>query len=61
MEQALNSEYLAPLHQGRVLPPPEDSFSFGFETPNVTQEALREEIWREMCRFHPDCDAGSGQ
>ena len=57
MEDALNSEYLAPLHQNRALPATEEHFSFGFETPSVTQEELRELIWKEMRHFHPEVDA----
>ena len=53
MEQALQSEYMAPLHQSRPLPQPESSFSFKFEKPNISQDALRELIHKEMRAFHP--------
>ena len=32
----------------------ESSFSFDFEKPNVSQEALRELIHAEMLNFHPN-------
>ena len=53
MEDALQSEYMAPLHQSRPLPQPETSFSFNFEKPNISQDALRELIHKEMRAFHP--------
>jgi serine/threonine protein kinase len=40
MQDALQCEYMAPLHQSRPLPEPESSFSFEFEKPNVSQAAL---------------------
>mmetsp|Transcript_17672 Transcript_17672/g.44130 ORF Transcript_17672/g.44130 Transcript_17672/m.44130 type:complete len:365 (-) Transcript_17672:163-1257(-) len=54
MEDALTCEYMAPLHQQRPLPEQESSFSFDFEKPNVSQEALRELIHAEMLNFHPN-------
>jgi len=54
MEDALYSEYMAPLHQGRALPEAEAKFSFGFEKSTTTQAELRDLIWREMSRFHPE-------
>jgi len=54
MEDALFSEYMAPLHQGRALPEAEAKFSFGFEKASTTQAELRDLIWREMERFHPE-------
>jgi serine/threonine protein kinase len=54
MVDALNSEYMAALHQGRELPAEEEHFSFLFEKPDITQEELREMIWSEMASFHPD-------
>ncbi|KAL1507609.1 hypothetical protein AB1Y20_007228 [Prymnesium parvum] len=56
MEDALFSEYMAPLHQGRKLPDPEAKFSFGFEKASTTQAELRDMIWQEMRSFHPDVD-----
>ena len=56
MEDALYSEYMAPLHQGRALPEQEDKFSFGFEKASTTQAELRDLIWREMQHFHPEMD-----
>ena len=56
MEDALYSEYMAPLHQGRALPEQEDKFSFGFEKASTTQAELRDLIWREMQHFHPEVD-----
>jgi len=56
MEDCLTCEYLAPLHQNRALPSTEDKFSFGFESPDVTQDELRDLIWREMTRFHPEAE-----
>ena len=54
MVDALNSEYMAALHQGRELPVEETHFSFGFEKSDITQEELRELIWGEMSSFHPE-------
>jgi len=54
MEDALFSEYMAPLHQGRPLPEAEAKFSFGFEKASATQAELRDLIWREMSHFHPE-------
>lgn len=54
MVDALNSEYMAALHQNRELPQEEEHFSFGFEKPDITQEELREIIWGEMASFHPE-------
>ena len=54
MVDALNSEYMAALHQGRELPQEEEHFSFGFEKPEITQDELRDLIWKEMGSFHPD-------
>ena len=54
MEDALNSEYMAALHQNRELPKEEKHFSFGFETPDISQEELRALIWSEMASFHPE-------
>ena len=53
-QDALTCEYMAPLHQQRPLPEQESSFSFDFEKPNVSQEALRELIHAEMLNFHPN-------
>ena len=53
MQDALRCEYMAPLHQSRPLPEPEQSFSFEFEKPDILQEALREMIYEEMQHFHP--------
>ena len=44
MVDALNSEYMAALHQGRELPQEEKHFSFGFEKPDISQEELREYV-----------------
>jgi len=54
MVEALNSEYMTALHQGRELPQEEKHFSFGFEKSDITQEELRELIWSEMASFHPE-------
>ena len=54
MVDALNSEYMAALHQGRELPAEEEHFSFGFEKADITQEELRSLIWDEMANFHPE-------
>ena len=53
MKDALLCDYMAPLHQSRPLPQPETSFSFNFEKPNISQDALRELIHKEMRAFHP--------
>ena len=55
MVDALNSEYMQPLHQGRSLPQEEEHFSFGFEKPDISQEELRDLIWAGAC-----CGSGCG-
>ncbi len=57
MEDALNSEYMAALHQGRPLPREEEHFSFGFEKAEITQAELRGLIWEQMTDFHPEAGA----
>ena len=52
MEDALNSEYMAALHQGRELPQMEEHFSFGFERNDITANELRSLIRNEMEFFH---------
>ena len=54
MEEALNSEYMAALHQNRELPKEEEHFSFGFDRADISQDQLRGLIWREMAAFHPE-------
>ena len=54
MVDALNSEYMQALHQGRELPAEETHFSFGFEKADITQDELKDLIWREMSHFHPE-------
>jgi len=54
MVDALNSEYMAALHQGRTLPQEEEHFSFGFEKSDITQDELRGLIWAEMSSFHSE-------
>ena len=54
MVDALNSEYMQALHQGRQLPQEEAHFSFGFEKPEISQDELRALIWQEMAEFHPN-------
>ena len=55
MVDALNSEYMQPLHQGRMLRQEEEHFSFGFEKPDISQEELRDLIWAGAC-----CGSGCG-
>jgi hypothetical protein len=52
MEDALNSDYMAALHQGRELPSMEEHFSFGFERNDITANELRTLIRNEMEFFH---------
>lgn len=52
MEDAINSEYMAALHQNRELPKEED-FSFGFDRADISQAELRELIWAEMAALNP--------
>ena len=54
MVDALNSDYMAALHQNRELPQEEKHFSFGFEKPDITQDELRALIWNEMASFHKE-------
>ena len=54
MEDALNGDYMAALHQNRELPKEEEHFSFGFDRADISQDSLRSLIWEEMCSFHPE-------
>jgi len=56
MQEALECEYLANLHQNRGLPEQEAEFSFSFEHTSSTQAELRDMIWKEMCHFHPEAE-----
>ncbi|KAJ1639274.1 kinase-like domain-containing protein [Pavlovales sp. CCMP2436] len=52
---ALAHPYLAPLHN-TAHEPTAKPFSFAFDTPNITQQQLRDQIWAEMCEFHPEAN-----
>lgn len=36
-----------------------EPFSFGFDKPGKKRSELRELVWREMCRFRPECAKAS--
>ena len=57
MKGAIESAYLAGLHQARSLPPTtEVPFSFAFENDQLSQEELRDVIWEEMRHFPPEVE-----
>jgi len=57
MAEALTSSYLTKLHAGKLEAP--EPFSFGFDKPGKKRSELRELVWREMCRFRPECAKAS--
>lgn len=54
VNDALCHPYLAPLHDINDEPVCSQPFSFDFENPSITEEHIKELIWRESVRFNPD-------
>lgn len=53
VDEALCHPYLAPLHNINEEPVCPRPFAFDFEQPSVTEEHIKELIWRESVRFNP--------
>lgn len=54
VEEALSHPYLAPLHDINEEPVCPRPFSFDFEQPSLSEENIKELIWRESVKFNPD-------
>ncbi|XP_039058040.1 mitogen-activated protein kinase homolog MMK2-like isoform X2 [Hibiscus syriacus] len=54
VDEALCHPYLAPFHDINVEPVCPRPFSFDFEQPSVTEENIKELIYRESVKFNPD-------
>lgn len=52
---ALAHPYLTPLHNPQHEPPAKP-FSFDFDKPDIKMAQLRDQIWAEMCIFHPEAN-----
>ena len=54
VDEALCHPYLASLHEINDEPVCPAPFSFDFEQPSLTEEDIKEIIWRESLKFNPD-------
>ncbi|KAG0484844.1 hypothetical protein HPP92_008923 [Vanilla planifolia] len=54
VDQALCHPYLASLHEINEEPVCPTPFNFDFEHPSLTEEDIKELIWRESVRFNPE-------
>ncbi|CAD6266138.1 unnamed protein product [Miscanthus lutarioriparius] len=54
VDEALCHPYLASLHEINDEPVCPVPFSFDFEQPSLTEEDIKELIWRESLKFNPD-------
>ncbi|XP_078441851.1 MAP kinase 4 [Wolffia australiana] len=54
VEQALCHPYLSSLHDINEEPVCPQPFSFDFEHPSITEENIKELIWRECLAFNPE-------
>lgn len=54
VDEALCHPYLASLHEVNDEPVCPAPFSFDFEQPSLTEEAIKELIWKESLKFNPD-------
>ncbi|CAL5003978.1 unnamed protein product [Urochloa decumbens] len=54
VDEALCHPYLASLHEINDEPSCPAPFSFDFEQPSLTEEDIKELIWRESLKFNPD-------
>ncbi|KAF8712946.1 hypothetical protein HU200_028732 [Digitaria exilis] len=54
VDEALCHPYLASLHQINDEPACPAPFSFDFEQPSLTEEDIKELIWKESLKFNPD-------
>uniref|UniRef100_A0A0C9SAA1 Mitogen-activated protein kinase n=1 Tax=Wollemia nobilis TaxID=56998 RepID=A0A0C9SAA1_9CONI len=56
VEEALSHPYLASLHDINDEPSCHAPFNFDFEQPSLTEEHIKELIWKESLNFNPDSD-----
>jgi len=61
VEEALEHPYLASLHDAQDEPAAASVFEFDFETDSLSEEGVRELIYREVCAFHPDLSPPRGK
>jgi hypothetical protein len=54
VDEALCHPYLASLHAINDEPVCPAPFSFDFEQPSLTEEDIKEIIWKESLKFNPD-------
>ncbi|KAK6935972.1 Protein kinase domain [Dillenia turbinata] len=54
VEEALNHPFLSSLHEINVEPVCPSPFVFDFEQAALTEEDIKELIWRESLKFNPD-------
>ena len=54
VEAALKHPYLASLHDPKLEPVCEASFEFDFEDQELKEDMLRERVWDEILKFHPE-------
>ncbi|KAL8158594.1 hypothetical protein V2J09_000131 [Rumex salicifolius] len=54
VEEALNHPYLSALHKINEEPTCSSPFVFDFEQSSLTEEEIKELIWKESLRFNPD-------
>ena len=54
IDQALEHPFMASLHNADDEPVANFTFSFAFETEELTKERIQELIWEELRMYHPD-------
>ncbi|PHT57684.1 Mitogen-activated protein kinase 4 [Capsicum baccatum] len=54
VDEALRHPFLSSLHDLNDEPICPRPFSFDFEEPSITEEKIKELIWRESVKFYPD-------
>ncbi|XP_043700745.1 mitogen-activated protein kinase homolog NTF6-like [Telopea speciosissima] len=54
VDEALNHPYLSSLHEINVEPICSSPFNFDFEQSSLSEEDIKELIWRESLNFNPD-------
>lgn len=54
VDEALCHPFLSSLHDLNDEPICPRPFSFDFDEPSITEEKIKELIWRECVKFYPD-------
>lgn len=54
VDEALCHPFLSSLHDLNDEPVCPRPFNFDFEEPSITEEKIKELIWRESVKFYPD-------